>query len=188
MSNARFTKLMIAKGLKQLLEATPFAEVSVSNIAKQCKISRNTFYYHFKDKYDVISWIFYTEITPIIGDVVEIEHWSDGLLSLCGYMQENRKFYLNVLEFQGQNSFSECLMDFYKNLTENILRGANGDQVLSSQQIRQISRFYAHGLTGAVLDWAKGGMTQDPKPTIATLEKLLAGDIFKGILQINQEP
>ena len=182
MPNAEFTKLMISQGLKEILETTQFADVSVGCIAKHCKISRNTFYYHFKDKYDIISWIFYTEITPIIGENLAIEHWSDGLLSLCRYMQENRKFYINVLEFQGQNSFSECLMDFYQNLAENIMCNAKGEQVLSTQQIHQISRFYAHGLTGVILDWAKNGMLDDPEPTIRALEKLLAGDILKQII------
>ncbi|MFR3323614.1 MAG: TetR family transcriptional regulator [Oscillospiraceae bacterium] len=114
MSNAAFTKLMIAQGLKRLLKTTSFVNVSVGDIARECKISRNTFYYHFKDKYDLISWIFYTEITSILSDDISLGHWRDSLLSLCKYMQENRDFYLNVLEFQGQNSFSECLMDFYQ--------------------------------------------------------------------------
>ena len=114
MSNAAFTKLMIAQGLKRLLKTTSFVNVSVGDIARECQISRNTFYYHFKDKYDLISWIFYTEITSILTDDISLGHWRDSLLSLCKYMQENRDFYLNVLEFQGQNSFSECLMDFYQ--------------------------------------------------------------------------
>lgn len=184
MPNAEFTKLMIAEGLKQLLESTPFADIAVGDIAKYCKISRNTFYYHFKDKYDIISWIFFTEITPIIGEDVTIEHWGDGLLSLCRYMQENRKFYLNVFGFQGQNSFSECLMDFYQNLAESMLYGEGDEGPLSKQQIRQISRFYAYGLTGTVLDWARNGMLNDPEPTIHTLEKLLTGDIINQILAL----
>ncbi|MEG0985909.1 MAG: hypothetical protein RSK76_05980 [Clostridia bacterium] len=48
LSNAEFTKLMIAGGLKRLLE-----------------------------------------ITPIIGEDVDIAHWRDGLLALCRYMQAN---------------------------------------------------------------------------------------------------
>lgn len=188
MPNAEFTKRMIASGLKQLLEVTPFADVTVGDIAKHCKISRNTFYYHFKDKYDIISWIFYTEITPLIGDDIDIEHWSNGLLALCQYMQENKKFYLNVLAFQGQNSFSECLMDFYQNLAESLLCHAKDHNLLSQQQIRQMSRFYAHGLTGAVLDWARNGMRDNPEPTIHILEKMLTNHIIEQILETQKTP
>ena len=75
MSNSDFTKFMIARGLKQLLETKSFLDISVGDIAQHCKISRNTFYYHFRDKYDVISWVFYTEITPLIGETLSIEKW-----------------------------------------------------------------------------------------------------------------
>lgn len=58
MSNSDFTKFMIARGLKQLLETKSFTDITIGDIVRHCKMSRNTFYYHFKDKYDVINWIF----------------------------------------------------------------------------------------------------------------------------------
>lgn len=70
----------------------------------------------------MISWIFHSEINPILGDNLQLENWSSGLLALCHYMQENRQFYLDVLGFQGQNSFVECLMDFYQNMMQNLLQ------------------------------------------------------------------
>ena len=62
MSNAAFTKLMIAQGLKRLLKTTSFVNVSVGDIARECKISRNTFYYHFKDKYDLTLLSFWVSV------------------------------------------------------------------------------------------------------------------------------
>ena len=187
MSTSEFTKYMISQGVKQLLQTTDFENLSVGEIAKHCHISRNTFYYHFKDKYDIISWIFYTEITPIIGDSNGIDNWGEGLLALCKYMQENKDFYIKVLQVQGQNSFSECLMDFYANLVRNLLLKAKGDQVLDPKQIRIISNFYAFGLTGVVSNWAKSGMKAEPEPVIRMLQDLLSGEIFDKILALQNE-
>lgn len=187
MANSELTKHMIARSLKQLLETKSFTEISVGDIAQQCHIGRNTFYYHFKDKYDVITWIFYTEITPLIGDSMSIERWGSGMRALCRYLQENRTFYLNVLQFQGQNSPSECLMDFYQNLVQSILINAGGDRILSPEQIHVIARFYAYGLTGVLLGWAKNGMVKDPEPTVQTLEDLLSGEIFDQIIGLQRE-
>ena len=134
MSTSEFTKYMIAKGVKQLLKTMEFNDISVGIIASHCHISRNTFYYHFKDKYDVINWIFYSEITPIIGMDYSVDNWAESLLALCKYMQENKEFYIKVLHIQGQNSFSECLMEFYVNLVQNILLNTEGDQILDPGQ------------------------------------------------------
>lgn len=182
MSNSDFTKYMIARGLKQLLEDRAFTDISVSDIAKHCSISRNTFYYHFKDKYDVITWIFYTEITPLIGDTVSINKWGSGMRALCHYMQENRAFYVNVVQFQGQNSLADCLMEFYENLVQNMILNAGGDTLLKPQQIKMISRFYAHGMSGVLLDWIKNGMIKEPDATVTMLEDLLSGEIFRQII------
>ncbi|MGI5959217.1 MAG: TetR/AcrR family transcriptional regulator C-terminal domain-containing protein [Massiliimalia sp.] len=187
MSTSEFTKYMISKGVKQLLQTTDFENLSVGEIAKHCHISRNTFYYHFKDKYDIISWIFYSEITPIIGEAQSIDNWSEGLLHLCQYMQKNREFYIKVLHVQGQNSFSECLMEFYANLVRNILLNAKGDQMLTPEQIRTISNFYAFGLTGVISNWAKNGMKAEPEPVIQMMEDLLSGEIFDKLLSIQKE-
>lgn len=180
MSNSDFTKFMIARGLKQLLEGRSFTDITVGDIARHCKMSRNTFYYHFKDKYDVINWIFYTEITPLIGDTVSIDKWGSGMRALCHYIQEN--IYTNVVQFQGQNSLSDCLMEFYENLVQNIILNAGGEKVLRPQQIKTISRFYAHGLSGVLLDWIQNGMRKDPDETVTMLEDLLSGAIFQQII------
>ena len=89
MANATMTRRAIAAGLKELMETRSFESLSVGDIARQCGVSRNTFYYHFRDKYDLISWVFHTEITPIVGDPTERGDWAQGLLALCSYMQAN---------------------------------------------------------------------------------------------------
>ena len=171
--------------MKTLLETHSFEDISVGDLAKQCHISRNTFYYHFKDKYDIISWIFYSEITPIIGEA-SIDNWEDGLLRLCRYMQKNKNFYMKVLHVQGQNSFTEGLMEFYANLVQNLLVEANADRIVSQEQIRVISRFYSFGLTGVLLHWAKDGMESDPEPVVRMLKDLFSGEIFNKMISLKE--
>lgn len=179
LSAADLTKHMLAEGLKKMMQTTPLSKISVGSISNFCKISRNTFYYHFKDKYDLVNWIFYTEITPQISNISDLAHWSEGLTALFLYIQENRGFYINALRTEGQNSFSECLMFFYQNLIKNMLAEVNSDLQLSPFEIDVISRFYAHSLIGLVLDWAKDGMEADPTPTVHIIENLINGNVFQ---------
>lgn len=181
------TKCMIAKGTKTLLETISFGEISVGTICKHCQISRNTFYYHFKDKFDVIHWIFYTEITPILEESFSMNHWEEGLLSLCHYMQQNKKFYVNILRFHGQNSFIECLMEFYENLAKNMLMHTNADGNFTKRELKWISRFYAYGLTGGILDWAKSDMEQDPTPMVRMIAHLFSEELFAKALNLQQK-
>ena len=72
-SNA--TKRAFADALRKLLEQKPFAKISVSHICEECGMNRKSFYYHFKDKYDLVNWIFDTEITKIFSE----EEWKDAI-------------------------------------------------------------------------------------------------------------
>lgn len=184
MANSDITKQAIAAGVKDLMMTKPFSSISVSDIARRCHINRNTFYYHFRDKYDVITWIFYNEITPIVSGGMHADCWSDSLFALCRTMQENRAFYLNALSVAGQNSFTQCLLEFYQSLVANLLHNADQSGSLSSEDVRFVSRFYAYALIGTILEWAKEGMNADPAPFIRRLERMINGELFDGIVLV----
>lgn len=53
---AQTTKKAIAASLKRLLGQKPLTKSTVTDVAKDCNISRHTFYYHFRDVYDLMEW------------------------------------------------------------------------------------------------------------------------------------
>ena len=61
------------------------------------------FYYHFKDKYDLINWIFYTEFV----EQYPSEEYKDALQLLediCDYLYQERDFYRVALKI-GRTEF-----------------------------------------------------------------------------------
>ena len=59
MSDSNLTKNALAASMKKLMREKPFDKISVSDICIDCGINRKSFYYHFRDKYDLVNWIFY---------------------------------------------------------------------------------------------------------------------------------
>ena len=55
---ASFTRKAIMDSCLRLLEERPVDKITVKDIVEDCGINRNTFYYHFHDKYHLIAWIF----------------------------------------------------------------------------------------------------------------------------------
>ena len=55
MADSNITKRALAAALKSLLAERPFAKVSVREICEACGMSRKSFYYHFKDKYELLN-------------------------------------------------------------------------------------------------------------------------------------
>lgn len=67
MSKSAITKKALAQALKELLAVKPLDKISVSDICEQCGMNRKSFYYHFRDKYDLVNWIYYTEFITVIN-------------------------------------------------------------------------------------------------------------------------
>lgn len=126
MSASEITKRHIATTLKEMVRQQGFSSLSVGELIRRCDISRNTFYYHFRDKYEVVSWIFYDEVRPFLAQFDRLENWTAGLSELCLYLQASREFYIPMLEVEGQNSFCECLTHFYQDLIYALLLKQGG--------------------------------------------------------------
>ena len=89
MADSALTKRVLADALKELMQTRPLAKISVGDITAHCGINRQTFYYHFKDKYDLVGWIYSTETLPFMGSFSDRAHWTDGLRDLCLYVQQD---------------------------------------------------------------------------------------------------
>lgn len=50
------TKRALEASLKNLLAQKPLDKITINDIATDCGINRMTFYYHFKDIYDLVEW------------------------------------------------------------------------------------------------------------------------------------
>ncbi len=57
--------------LLELLKTKSIDKVTVKDICDECEINRNTFYYYYKDIYDVLNSIFMQEIEENLRDVAK---------------------------------------------------------------------------------------------------------------------
>ena len=68
MAGSHITKLALASAMQRLMTEQPFERISVSDICAACGMSRKSFYYHFRDKYELVNWIYYTEFINRVRD------------------------------------------------------------------------------------------------------------------------
>ena len=67
MADSNSTKSALADAMKKLMVRKSFAKISISDLCEECGLNRKSFYYHFKDKYDLVNWIFYVDFLTNMG-------------------------------------------------------------------------------------------------------------------------
>lgn len=54
-------------------------KISITDIVENCNISRQTFYYHFKDINEMLSWAFENETAKLMKNMSSITKWQDAI-------------------------------------------------------------------------------------------------------------
>ncbi|MCD8363910.1 MAG: TetR/AcrR family transcriptional regulator C-terminal domain-containing protein [Lachnospiraceae bacterium] len=150
MSYSNITKQAYARALTELMQEVPFEKITVAQICEKFGMSRKSFYYHFKDKYDLVAWIFDENFIAIVKKEPK-DAWAFMEL-LCSYLYENRDFYRKVLTIEGQNSFSAHFEELLSPMIQNRLQTVWGSETIHPICIY----FVADGLLCSIKRWLLG--------------------------------
>ncbi len=175
MSDSLITKKAMAEGMKELTKKKSFDKITVSDITEICGLNRQSFYYHFQDKYELVNWIFYNEIITIVTDNLTYENCVDKVLQLLTKMKSEDYFYTNTLKASVKNEFEEYLNKVVSELFCDIIEKISKDSTLEDDEINFIANFYAFGMTGTIISWAQRGMKETPEYITAQIENLAYG-------------
>lgn len=148
MANSELTKLALANAMKDLMMEKTVSKITVSDITEGCNMNRKSFYYHFKDKYDLVNWIFYTEFISGIHKTPSSDTWI-LLEEICVYLYKNKDFYCNALKVEGQNCFS----DYFIDLLEPFMLMRFGDIFETYENKEFISTYFAEVTRVGITRW-----------------------------------
>jgi len=169
------TEAAIIAAFEQLLKKKPFSKISVKDITEFCGISRNTFYYHYQDKYDLMMKIFYSDVTRNVPEFDPSNHFSRTFMFLCKMMLERKSFYYPCLQYSGQNSLFSVLTEYLCELWDMNIRKMYYDAgvILADYDTAFYARMNAHALVGMIRDWVDSGMGDSILESLEKIDLLL---------------
>lgn len=153
------TKELLAKSLLELVKIKTLEKITVLDITRNCSLTREAFYYHFADRYDLMLWIYKNHTAEIIEKgILEypiVDVWAKAL----SIMSTEISFYKEA--YQDPIYLDLILNSFHENLRFCVISNA-GEQELSSPDIQFAIRFYAHGLLRTTIEWLNQVNREDP--------------------------
>ena len=170
MPDSRITKQALANSLKDLMGGRPFEKITVSDIAAGCGMNRKSFYYHFRDKYELVDWIFLHDFNALFRDRPK-GGVMDFFRVLCGYFYENRSFYHKALAIKGQNSFSNCIHDKIQPIVLEFFRSLLSEE----DDYEFLSGFYTDAMIAALVRWLNTEPLMEPERLLTLMDRSLNG-------------
>lgn len=167
MADSNITKRALAAALKELINEMPFSKITISDICAKCDMNRKSFYYHFKDKYDLVNWIFDMEFSAIVNRRPHANEW-EFFEDVCDYFYENRGFYRRLLKVRGQNSFTE----HFREVLEPIVAGRL-TEILGEEVNRYQLNFFTDACVCSVERWILDREDVSTKEIIAMMRSCI---------------
>ena len=171
MADSNITKNALAASMKKLMSKSPFSKISVGDICENCGMNRKSFYYHFRDKYDLVNWIFYV-------DFIERMDWDacrspwDMLVALCRHFDAERQFYQNALQVEGQNSFRE----YFCGMVKPVLVFISNNMVEEENEKKDFYiGLFSEGLLEELMYWLREGNGIGPDEFAQDLHRISLG-------------
>ena len=175
MSNV--TKRALEQSLKNLLLKKPLTKITIGDITEDCGINRMTFYYHFKDIYDLVEWACIESATRALAGQKTYDTWQQGFLQIFEAVQENKPFIINVYRSVSREQVELYLYKLTYDLLIGVVNECSKDLNVREDDKEFIANFYKYAFVGVMLDWVKNDMKEDPKQIIDRLSTLMHGNV-----------
>ena len=143
------TEQLIIKTFLELVEETTLDKITIQEIADQCGINRNTFYYHFADIYSLIETIFKDHLATIEQMFEDGASWSECSEKALKFLVENRRAIRHIAFSMSRNQLDHYLFVVFKKIfTEYLLDNFIVD--ISDEKFDDLILFYTYAIMGCI--------------------------------------
>lgn len=170
---AERTKLWIADKMKELMKKKSIDKIRITEICQAAEIERSTFYYHFKDKYELVAWIFFQSADRT--DIIDLHDAANAMKQ----MKNEMLFYKRAYEDTSQNALWQYMLEYFAAKYTELAKTLSGTEVLDTQLIFSI-RLYCYGAVGMTKEW----VLQDNLTSAETIVQMMFTSMPESLKQI----
>ena len=174
---SQVTKRALEQSLKNLLLKKPLSKITISDLTEDCGMNRMTFYYHFKDIYDLVEWSCLTDAKRALDEKQTYDTWQQGFLQILEAVQANKPFIMNVYHCVHREQVEIYLRPLVEDLILNVVNEEAGGLNVRDEDKTFIVQAYSYIFIGIMLDWIKEDMKENPQEIVERLNKLIKGSI-----------
>lgn len=179
------TKQALIASFKKLLETEPFDKITISDIANDCGLSRQTFYYHFRDIFDMIRWIYNSESLNEIGGRGGYGMWQDKIRELFDYTLNNKSLILGTFNSKCRNDLVGYYMDIsIRKISDIVEMKSDGD--IAEKDKKFIASVYAYAFVGIMVDWISDEMKESSEEMVDRVYKIVMSNFDRTLAAFRQ--
>lgn len=179
------TEKAIMHAFLELLNQYPLDKITVKDIVTVCGISRNTFYYHYQDIYDLLRATFDAVAELVLRE--DVTTWQESLRSCTRFALENRRAVYHVYRSAHREQLERYLYRVTEERMDRLIRHLTAQMSISEEDVRYLTLFYKCAVVGILLEWLNADMKGDVDRLISRMGVLLEGNLRLSLERVGGE-
>ena len=170
-------KKNIAEAVLTLLMERHVKKLTVKDIVEQCHITRQAFYYHFRDILDVIEYILQSSADRLMECCLSAPSVQDALYLFVDFSIENHTFIQRLLDSRQRDSMENLLFHTFRSYMEEMYQNKASEIPINYHDLKVALDFYTYGIAGLLMENISRN-TLDRTVLADQMYRLLAGQII----------
>ena len=179
---AQLTKRTIMQSYIRLVNKKPLDKLTVKDIVEDCQITRNTFYYHFQDIYDLTAEVFRAEFAAILRQHGASPQWWQMVREIAVFAKRNRAAVLHIFHSSRRDELLRVMEASSQEFMVHLLQSYPESEGIPQEDLQLLAQTLRCAITGIGEEWINKGMKEDPLPKLDRLEAIF-GDLIEHTLR-----
>lgn len=183
---SKLTEKALMWALTELLEEKPMSKITIKEITDRCGLTRNTFYYHYHDIYELIAKYFADEASRLLERYIDDQDWEGGFLEGLNFLYENSKIIRHIYVSVSRPEVDRYVNEIVYNHALTIIKKEASKKEYSEETIALVADFYKNAVVGAVMSWIERGMKEKPEELATLYNGLFTGTLYNALESVEQ--
>lgn len=185
---AQYTRKAILSAFTDMLRKMPFDKITVSSIVSACEISPNTFYYHFRDIYDLLdTWFLEIKAKHFSGPIEQLD-WRESVKSFLQTMKSNADIVYHLYDSLSRDRLERYLFDAQDDLFYPLICSKAAGRNLEEEVLRYISEYVSYAILGFLLKFVWHRMESDIDANVEKIGTMMESNIQWAIQYFEEHP
>lgn len=174
---ANYTRRIIMQTFEEMLDEIPFRKITVSSLVNRCEISSNTFYYHFKDIYDLLEVWLDMRGQAYLKLVDQETQWQEAFKTILRGIREHSQRVYHITDSLSRDWLERYIFTYVEQQFHNDLKRRTAEFQIDEKTLEKVSSFFCYAVLGFFIKYLWGNMKADINSSVDEL-----GQIFEGTL------
>lgn len=154
-------KILLEQALLLLLNEQTLDQIDVQDIAQVANLSRQTFYYNFKNKQDMLCWIMEKDVQLALDAFRHSGELYDYIYRSLLTIKDKAILYRSI---DASDSRRRSYISYFENGLLSCAKMIEDRSILGrmGSDLRDSLHLFTYGVSGMMQHWVETGLQQDP--------------------------